>query len=62
VRVAGLARHPKEDTIPETDEQLLEDFEAPVIENIAFECGDHVVYPASRRRQGPQEGAAQDVR
>jgi len=45
VRVAGLARHPKEDTIPETDEQLLEDFEAPVIENIAFECGDHVVYP-----------------
>ena len=45
MRVAGLARHPKEDTIPETDEQLLEDFEAPVIENIAFECGDHVVYP-----------------
>jgi CarD family transcriptional regulator len=45
VRVAGLARHPKEDIIPETDEQLLEDFEAPVIENIAFECGDHVVYP-----------------
>jgi CarD family transcriptional regulator len=45
VRVAGLARHSKEDTIPETNEQLLEDFEAPVIENIAFECGDHVVYP-----------------
>ena len=36
---------PKEDTIPDIDEQLLEDFEAPVIENIAFECGDHVVYP-----------------
>ena len=45
MRVAGLARHHKEDIIPETDEQLLEDFEAPVIENIAFECGDHVVYP-----------------
>jgi CarD family transcriptional regulator len=45
VRVAGLARHTKEDTIPDTNEQLLEDFEAPVIENIEFECGDHVVYP-----------------
>jgi len=45
VRVAGLARHPKEDTIPDIDEQLLEDLEVPVIENIEFECGDHVVYP-----------------
>lgn len=39
------ARTPKEDTIPETEEQLLADLEVPIIENISFECGDHVVYP-----------------
>jgi len=33
-------------TIPEaTSAQLVEDLEVPVLENIEFECGDHVVYP-----------------
>jgi CarD family transcriptional regulator len=38
-------KEPKEDTIPENADLLLEDLELPVIENIEFECGDHVVYP-----------------
>jgi CarD family transcriptional regulator len=34
-------------TIPQVieEEQLLEELEAPIIENIEFECGDNVVYP-----------------
>ena len=33
-------------TIPDaTEEQLVEDLDTPVLENIEFECGDHVVYP-----------------
>jgi CarD family transcriptional regulator len=37
---------PRRSTIPDTaDAQLVEDLDAPVIENIEFECGDHVVYP-----------------
>ena len=41
-----MAQTPRRSTIPETtDAELVEDLEAPVIEHIEFECGDHVVYP-----------------
>jgi len=35
----------KEDIIPQTNEQLIDDLELPVLEHIEFECGDNVVYP-----------------
>jgi CarD family transcriptional regulator len=37
---------PRRSIIPDTtDVELVEDLEAPVVEHIEFECGDHVVYP-----------------
>ena len=41
-----MALTPRRSTIPDTtDAELVEDLEAPVVEHIEFECGDHVVYP-----------------
>ena len=45
-RGGAAALNPRRNTIPETtDVELVEDLDTPVLENIEFECGDHVVYP-----------------
>ena len=35
----------EEDIITQTNEDLIDDLEMPVLEHIEFECGDNVVYP-----------------